>query len=320
MPNIFFAKSVERPSYEIEHAQMKYAFGNVINVPKRVTWNPITIEFYDVIYSKVYIGNNVNEASASYSTVSTENRRILVEQQELGSPQGGRKPGVGTYRYTTSGYFSSRLSKAGYAGASNAQISVLSYTFKQNLVKALLGEESNYLNPGPPVNEIKINELDEFGNTIETWTLVNPLIKSVKFSTLDYSSDDVSTVSVTLAYDYANHDLTEHDKQYVGEDKPELKKFYSMTSSLSTTVSKDDAAWKNAYASSSIEETPKTDVNKDTAWKNNYMLISRPKPPQQGTQAEAVAQQQDQQYNGIYRENLDSLKYDVPSTLSLVPK
>ena len=45
---------------------------------------------------------------------------------------------------------------------------------------------------------------DDFpSNRLERWTLINPWIKSVNFGSLDYSSEDMVEISLTLQYDYA---------------------------------------------------------------------------------------------------------------------
>ena len=48
-----------------------------------------------------------------------------------------------------------------------------------------------------------ITQLDAEGKPIETWTLWNAFITSVKFGDLDYSSDDLNEVTITLRYDWA---------------------------------------------------------------------------------------------------------------------
>ena len=48
-----------------------------------------------------------------------------------------------------------------------------------------------------------IEKLKADGTPAETWTLINPFIKSIKYSDLDYSSDDLVEVSITVAYDSA---------------------------------------------------------------------------------------------------------------------
>ena len=48
-----------------------------------------------------------------------------------------------------------------------------------------------------------IEKLNAAGKVLETWTLINPFIKSVKYSDLDYSSDDLVEITLTVAYDSA---------------------------------------------------------------------------------------------------------------------
>lgn len=51
--------------------------------------------------------------------------------------------------------------------------------------------------------------LTEATNVVDKWTLKNAFIKSVKFGDgLDYSSEDLVDVAVTLTYDYASYDGT----------------------------------------------------------------------------------------------------------------
>jgi len=56
---------------------------------------------------------------------------------------------------------------------------------------------------GVALGTINIIHLDAESNAIETWTLKNVFIKSVKFSDLDYDSEDLSTCDLELRYDWA---------------------------------------------------------------------------------------------------------------------
>ena len=49
----------------------------------------------------------------------------------------------------------------------------------------------------------QIQQLGADGVAIETWELINPWIKSVKFGDLDYSSDDLVDITITISYDSA---------------------------------------------------------------------------------------------------------------------
>ena len=48
--------------------------------------------------------------------------------------------------------------------------------------------------------------IDEEGNELESWTLKHAWIKSVDFSDLDYSSDEMSEVTVNFRYDWAQYE------------------------------------------------------------------------------------------------------------------
>ena len=50
------------------------------------------------------------------------------------------------------------------------------------------------------------------GGIVEQWVLNNPFIKSAKFGDLDYSSDDLRTVELSVRYDWATCDTGENDK------------------------------------------------------------------------------------------------------------
>jgi hypothetical protein len=48
-----------------------------------------------------------------------------------------------------------------------------------------------------------INQLDSKGAIVEKWQLMNSFIKSINYGSLDYSSDELVQIEMTIAYDYA---------------------------------------------------------------------------------------------------------------------
>jgi len=50
---------------------------------------------------------------------------------------------------------------------------------------------------------ITIDQLDAEGNSLETWTLMNPWLTDVKYGDLEYGSDDLTEISLTFKYDWA---------------------------------------------------------------------------------------------------------------------
>tara|TARA_A100001391_G_scaffold196846_1_gene176089 strand:- start:64 stop:606 length:543 start_codon:yes stop_codon:yes gene_type:complete len=58
--------------------------------------------------------------------------------------------------------------------------------------------------------ELKISQIDHTGKQIQQWKLFNALIKDVTVGQLDYSSDELITIDLTIAYDHA--ELTYQDE------------------------------------------------------------------------------------------------------------
>lgn len=56
------------------------------------------------------------------------------------------------------------------------------------------------------VGSVVIDIFSGTGDVVESWTMNNPFIVSVKFSTLDYSNDDMRTIDLTWKYDWASCD------------------------------------------------------------------------------------------------------------------
>ena len=52
-------------------------------------------------------------------------------------------------------------------------------------------------------NDIRIHMIDEAGKQLETWSLKHAWIKTIDFSDLDYGSDEMSEVTITFRYDWA---------------------------------------------------------------------------------------------------------------------
>jgi hypothetical protein len=68
------------------------------------------------------------------------------------------------------------------------------FTNKEGISK---GAAADYL------NELTIQQLDADGKAIETWRLKGAFIKSTNFGDLDYESDALVTLQLTISYDWA---------------------------------------------------------------------------------------------------------------------
>jgi len=54
---------------------------------------------------------------------------------------------------------------------------------------------------------ITIQSIDSVGKPVQSWELINPFLKDVKFSELSYEADDMVEVTATIRYDYAKYGI-----------------------------------------------------------------------------------------------------------------
>ena len=59
------------------------------------------------------------------------------------------------------------------------------------------------------LGKVTITQLNAAGENVETWTLHNAFITEAKFGSLEYGNDDLTTVDLTLQYDWAQCLLTQ---------------------------------------------------------------------------------------------------------------
>ena len=59
------------------------------------------------------------------------------------------------------------------------------------------------------IGNIRIEQISGQGDVLETWLLEGAFITELRFGNLDYSSDDLITLNITITYDYAYIQSTE---------------------------------------------------------------------------------------------------------------
>ena len=65
------------------------------------------------------------------------------------------------------------------------------------------GERQYKSDAADAFGEILIRQINGDGNMVEEWTLINPFFESISFGDLDYSSDSLSEITITVRYDHA---------------------------------------------------------------------------------------------------------------------
>ena len=56
-------------------------------------------------------------------------------------------------------------------------------------------------------DDMRLVQIDADGDPIEAWVLTSPFITNVNFGQANYGAEEIITISLTLRYDYAKHEL-----------------------------------------------------------------------------------------------------------------
>jgi hypothetical protein len=67
--------------------------------------------------------------------------------------------------------------------------------------------------------QVKITQIDSEGTEQETWTLNNAIITKLGFGELDYSSEDLSEITMSFRYDWAECSIGTIGNQFFTGDK-----------------------------------------------------------------------------------------------------
>jgi len=264
-----YIKSVELPSYDIGNIQLKYLYSHTYNFPKRLTWKPITITIIDFKVDSLSIRNELDrlkEIAQKHGTIGLAREALSFETDKKSVPLFSEKyfkdgsptkdAQTKTFSKSTqiilykflqnSGYFSPledlETQDAGYL------LRLRSYNFKDNMVYNFSKQDDSFdiltgKNDTPPY--FSIHQISHTGFVNETWRIYNPLIISVKADKLDYSSTDLLTYTLTIAYDWA--------RLVPGQDETEA----TITKARETAKASDTTNAKNKTAcEEKIKNTP----------------------------------------------------------------
>ncbi len=169
LPNV---KTVTKPAVEFATKEYKM-INHVFNYPGTVKWNPITITFIDMN----------GGAKKMFDTAGFLAQMI--------NNSGYTYPHVGTHRVSTKGSKATTISTP-------EKSSTIANSFGPGIYgKADTGSASKKR------QNVTIQQLNSEGKVNESWTLINPIIKSVKFGDLAYDSDEPVEYTLEVVYDYA---------------------------------------------------------------------------------------------------------------------
>ena len=171
LPNV---KSCSKPSMEINTKEYRL-LNHTFNYPGTVKWLPVRIVFVD------FNGNGDQFATAAFLAQMINNT-------------GYDYPNSSGHSLATGGGDSSDIS-------SPEKSSTIANAFGGGLA----GSKDDQ-NAAMRRQNVLIQSLTPDGKVNEKWTLVNPLIKSVKFGDLAYDSDEPVEYEIEIVYDFAVYD------------------------------------------------------------------------------------------------------------------
>jgi hypothetical protein len=168
LPNV---KSCSKPSLEVNNKDYKL-LNHHFNYPGIVKWNPITITFVDL-----------NANGDQFDTAG-----MLAQMLNNSGYDYPHRTG---HSLGTGGGSTSTIS-------SPEKSSTIANSFGKGLTGPADFDAASFLK-----QNVLIQMLTPNGEVNEKWTLVNPIIRSIKFGDLTYDSDDPVEYQIEIAYDYA---------------------------------------------------------------------------------------------------------------------
>ena len=170
----FIVKSVKKPAFKIPakaHDFLNYKF----NFPGRVTWDPIDFTLIDPVQP---------DAVASFMQILENSGYQFPDNYNVSQAEGGDDAAGG--------------------------VTGIKSVTKKSLVTAIGGEIQLVQLASNPSgnNDAGVDNATQAGTAatmveVEKWIIYNPLITSVDFDSLDYSSEELLNIKVGITYDWA---------------------------------------------------------------------------------------------------------------------
>lgn len=162
-------KSVTKPTFTIE-SKTYTLINHKFKYPGIPNWDPISITFVDGLLE----GTAGNMEQTLYKMI------------------------------TDTGYINPTVSDSRPLGNENTIISTPSKASNaaNSFYHAFAGKNATSLG-----GTIEITQLKPDGSAQDTWSLHGPIIKSISFGDLDYSSDDLVEYKLDIEYDFATYDV-----------------------------------------------------------------------------------------------------------------
>lgn len=199
--NWWYVNSVTLPSFEINTGEYQL-LNQKFKYPGVPTWNPVTISIIDTADSvdkvkKFLVSKDFDflqmDGLEKKMTNTTREALRKTKQGEIDQAQAKKAKVIDNDANES---LLRGLSPAVIKGVERRRQEALTAT------EAAANKAKKAVSPSDDL-DIIIEQMGADGKTFRTWTLVNSFITSVNYGDLDYSSDDLVSIEISVAYDYA---------------------------------------------------------------------------------------------------------------------
>lgn len=196
-------KSVNQPSITFENKAYKM-LNHEFKYPGIGKWNDVIIKFVDP--SGRYVDQDSGFSTANLLVQMINNTGYAAPYNDFGEDLIGRISTLKESQHLIARKASNRNRSTGRERqiTTPEKSSTIANSFGGGLT-----DEADFRRASAKAQNLSIWQIDPDDFIVEGWSLVNPLIKDVKFGDLAYDSHDAVEYELTVQYDWAVH---RHDK------------------------------------------------------------------------------------------------------------
>ena len=180
--------SVSKPTVTVDKKEYRMInhFYNYPGIPK---WEPITMKFVD---GRVWGTSTVNIGPTEREGLTRSTSGVLWEM------------------LLASGYVTPSGNKSALTGREDSDGNKLLAPVVSPEKAAMIDRSFGSSGVGTDGSMLEIIQINPKGESLETWTLYNPIITKISWGELDYGDDNLVEYTLDVAYDWAEHAESMH--------------------------------------------------------------------------------------------------------------
>lgn len=217
--NWWYASSVSLPSFEINTGEYQL-INQVIKYPGIATWNDVTISVIDTAESVAEIkkmlayydfgqaiGTGQEQAIRKFDKTLLGAQAIAVanalaaQSDDVTGTTDSTLVSTREFEVYGSNEKGETKKQKGFDPSLELRNKGINYNLSRDEEKAIIDRAKAGAPGAPPF--IVIEQMNGDGSTNRTWTLVNSFIKSVNYGDLSYDADELVSIEMVFAYDFA---------------------------------------------------------------------------------------------------------------------